>query len=48
MKIWVYKLWDKKYVRMIVYILLTLIEMGIMYKCGKDLGRDFLFEWIYR
>lgn len=48
MKIWVYELWDKKYVRVIVYVLLALIEIGVVYKGGKDLGRDFLFEWIYR
>ena len=48
MKIWVYKLWDKKYIRVIFYVLLTLIEIAIVYKGGKDLGKDFLYEWIYR
>lgn len=48
MKIWVYKFWDKKYIRVIFYVLLTLIEIAIVYKGGKDLGKDFLYEWIYR
>lgn len=47
LNIWANELWEKKYVRMIAFILLMLIEMYVVYKGGKDLGRDFLFDMIY-
>ena len=47
LNIWANELWEKKYARMIAFILLMLIEMYVVYKGGKDLGRDFLFDMIY-
>ena len=43
----VYEIINNKYVSKIIFVLLFLVEMVLIYKCGKDFGKDFLYEWIY-
>ncbi len=32
----------------VVGVAAMVVSVFMMYKCGKDFGADFLYEWIYK